>query len=339
MKLLNNTYSLRDLDIRKDQTIALEKLFDYKSWIDLIILYTSTIFIIFLTIICVNKVSVLLYPLLVFFIAGRVGAFVQLVHEASHNLISKNKKINNFFGSWLTGCVVGLDFFEYQNKHLRHHRYVGTSSEPSSDSEKYSIVDFKNPKLYFLFLKDLIGINAFKIFLGVEKNIPENNFLGKKKKPNHTLFFLLKLSFVQFLILSLFRFDMLNYLIFWLWPILGPHMVLMRIRGIAEHGLANKLKKKIINPTEGKIFTRTFLTNKNSYKLKLINFFEKILIGSFNVYYHHEHHLNQNIPHYNLKKFHNLVYPKLKNLIEEKLIFSIYEKGYFSAALSKDNDS
>ena len=37
------------------------------------------------------------------------------------------------------------------------------------------------------------------------------------------------------------------------------------------------------------------------------NHLEKILIGSFNVNYHHEHHIFPNIPWYNLKKLSKLI--------------------------------
>ena len=56
---------------------------------------------------------------------------------------------------------------------------------------------------------------------------------------------------------------------------------------------------------------------------------EKLLIGSFNVYYHHEHHLNAKIPYYNLEKFHHMI----KNDVSELINAPIYEKGYFTAAL------
>ena len=110
---------------------------------------------------------------------------------------------------------------------------------------------------------------------------------------------------------------------------MGPHMFLMRIRGIAEHGLAKQLNYYVTKTSEGQYFTRSFLTNVNKYKITPLIWIEKLLIGSFFVYYHHEHHLDAKIPYYNLNKFHNLVKNKVNNYVKAP----VYEKGYFSAAL------
>ena len=105
-------------------------------------------------------------------------------------------------------------------------------------------------------------------------------------------------------------------------------MFLMRIRGIAEHGLSKKIEYFVTKTSEGLYYTRSFLTNVNKYKFTPLIWVEKLLIGSFSVHYHHEHHLDAKIPHYNLKKFHEIV----KNEVDKKIITPIYEKGYFSAA-------
>ena len=112
---------------------------------------------------------------------------------------------------------------------------------------------------------------------------------------------------------------------------MGPHMFLMRIRGIAEHGLSKQLGKKVFSAKEGQYYTRSFLTSKNSYRNPFLIFLEKALIGSFSVYYHHEHHMNTRIPYYNLKEFHNLVYDEVMKNREQIKNFPMYEKGYFSA--------
>ena len=110
---------------------------------------------------------------------------------------------------------------------------------------------------------------------------------------------------------------------------MGPHMFLMRIRGIAEHGLSKQLGKKVFSAKEGQYYTRSFLTSKNSYKNPFLTFLEKALIGSFSVYYHHEHHMNTRIPYYNLKKYHELIFEEVNKNTEKFKNFPLYEKGYF----------
>ena len=68
---------------------------------------------------------------------------------------------------------------------------------------------------------------------------------------------------IQFFILLIFKFDLLLYLIFWIYPIISLHMLLMRIRGIAEHGLSKQINKEIQNVQEGLLYTRSFLTPSN----------------------------------------------------------------------------
>ena len=58
---------------------------------------------------------------------------------------------------------------------------------------------------------------------------------------------------------------------------MGPHMFLMRIRGIAEHGLSKQLEKKFYQQKEGQYYTRSFLTSKNSYKNPFLIFFREII--------------------------------------------------------------
>ena len=103
----------------------------------------------------------------------------------------------------------------------------------------------------------------------------------------------------------------------------------MRIRG-SEHGQSNQLGCKVENNSAGTFYTRSFLTPISRYNNLFVIFLEKILIGSFNVHYHHEHHIFPNIPWYNL--------PELNRLVSDNVIkvntSKVYRNGYFSAAFN-----
>lgn len=327
--MLANNYKREDVltpDIRL-KISKLQELNNYKPFIDLFLIYITTLLLIYISIKLTYSYSYFLYIPAIFFIAGRQGALLQLIHEASHRLINSNIKINNFFGEYLTSLLVGVNYDGYKDGHLKHHTHTATPLEPNADSDKYLIVDFKNPKIYLLFLRDITGISALKIFFAYN---PDNKNKENTKQLLPKLFFLIKLSVIQLIVLSLFQFNLINYFLFWLYPAVGPHMFLMRIRGIAEHGLGKKMGVKIQKPSEGLYYTRSFLTKKNPYKFSLISTIEKFLIGSLDVYYHHEHHLAPKVPYYNLKDLHNLVSDNIEQQIDAK----IYEKGYFSAAFS-----
>ncbi len=310
---------------RKDIT-DLETKSNVRSIISIISLFISSFLLIYISILFFEK-GILIYltfPML-FLLASRVGAFLNLMHEASHSILFTNQKINNFIASWFLGCPIGIIFDDYTKRHLHHHAHTTTSKEPESDKDKYEEVNVKSFNFYKLCIYDLVGYSAFKVFFSVgEKNV---------KKPPFTkiIFNLIKILIVQIVILLFFQLNIFYYIIFWIYPIIGPHMLLMRIRGIAEHGLSKQINKKIESVQEGLLHTRSFLTPSNEYKFKIIYFLEKILIGTFNVNFHHEHHLCPKVPHYNLKKLHLRISKNLTSLNDRA-----FEKGYFTAVFKNE---
>ena len=117
-----------------------------------------------------------------FLIAGRQGAFVQLVHEASHFLVSKNHKLNDFFGSYLCAYPIGVNLSGFRSGHNNHHVNTATPEDSPTDLDKYKIVNTKKFDLYKLFLKDLVGISALEVFSVMEKIKLSQLMLKKIKK-------------------------------------------------------------------------------------------------------------------------------------------------------------
>ncbi len=285
----------------------------------------------------------LFYPVFAFLIAGRAGVFLQLVHEAAHGLVSKGK-FNNWFGNWMAAYPIGLDLQGYQEGHIRHHVCTNQKCDPVSDSEKYRVCDVKNPMLWLLFLKDIFGITALSVrFMYeqpsanlkhreiVESSDYEESSAQLQVLPKSSWKKMVKkyvsISLVQLLILCfLFNFNVIQYLFLWLIPLMTAHMVLMRVRGIAEHGLGIQLGvKNLEEKTQGSFYTRSFGTPVNQYSFPLFVWLERFLIGSLDVYYHHEHHLYPKVPYYNLHKIHQLISEKIK--ISNP---NVYAKGYFA---------
>lgn len=315
-------YNLSVLGVKRHDLVSLEKINNIKSLYSFLMLSLITVILIFLSIKMLEMKYFKYFIFINFFlIAGRIGAFLNLMHEASHNILFSNDFFNNFVAKWFLGFPIGIIFSDYTKRHLYHHAHTTTIKEPESDADKYKVVNYKDSEFIKLILLDLIGYSAIKVFFSIgEKNV--------KKPDKFFMFFnLISISLVQFIIFFLvFKFHIINYLIFWIYPIVGPHMLLMRIRGIAEHGLSKQLNLQVQNVQEGLFYTRSFLTPSNKYKSKLIFFIEKILVGSFNVNYHHEHHICPKIPHYNLINLH---YKLSKNIT--RLNKNVFEKGYLSA--------
>ncbi len=264
----------------------------------------------------------LLYPIFALLMAGRQGVFLQIMHEAAHRLLSKNPRLNNALATWLAAAPLGLNFAAYSRNHLNHHAHTNEAEDSPTDVEKYLFCDVRSPRLWRLFMKDLVGITAFQILFQYEKVGIAASSRGVASKLSR----LTSTGVVQIAILwTFFDGHVLYYLALWLAPLVAIHMPLMRVRGIAEHGLpAQRGLSLPVSPPLGTLYTRSFLTSVRRYDLALLNWIEKILIGSLNVHYHHEHHLLPTVPFYNL--------PRLHLLIAERALQcnpNVYAKGYF----------
>jgi len=255
------------------------------------------------------------YPILAFIIAGRQGSFLQIVHEGAHSLIHKNKKINDVLGS-IIGGLIGISMHKYRYTHGMHHVHTNTNLDDPADLEKYTITDITKKELWLLFLRDIFGVSAMTRI----KNI----FIKKSTDLNkETNIFYIVIS--QIFLLLFFKMSLINYLLLWIMPLLTVNMFLMRIRGIAEHGLPSQLKLKINLSQEGALLTRSLNTSSSKSNLAAKNI-ERFLIGSLSINYHLEHHLIPNIPHYNLRKTYNLL-----KLYENSNLRTNYQAGYFSS--------
>ena len=158
------------------------------------------------------------------------------------------------------------------DKDNNHHVNTATVNDSKTDLDKYKEVNTKGFGIYKLFLKDFLGISALEVFLSYGKN---NQKKQNNKSLSTTLITLMKLSLVQLIILSFFSFNIINYFLFWIVPLVSPHMVLMRIRGLAEHGQSNQLACKVETNSAGTFYTRSFMTPISCYKNKLLIFLEK----------------------------------------------------------------
>lgn len=324
-------YSKSVYNIPNEKIIELEKLDPQKSYFSIFSIWAQIALLMFLiTSFIPSNVFWFAYVPLIFVIAGRQGFLLQLVHEGSHNLLHPNRKTNNSIGQWLCGLPIGVDFYGFTSGHIQHHGFAGTDKDPKSDSDKYEITNFRDARLFKLFLKDMLGYSALLVFFnysGKKRGSKSNSSFKDKFYP--LLSKLTKLSIVQLVVLTLvFRLNILDYILLWIIPAATAHMVLMRFRGIAEHGLAKQLSIKVKKPDTGVLYTRSFYTNVNKYKFSPLIWLEKLLIGTLDVNYHHEHHVFPKVPHYNLHKAHELISEKASKINDD-----IYAKGYFSAAL------
>lgn len=220
--------------------------------------------------------------------------------------------MESFFGNWFAAFPVGLTVEGYAKGHFQHHTHTNTMNDLPTDLDKYKITDPHDKRLLFGFLRDLLGLTALGSFFGHSNNSAQVN-----KEKNSAFIKKIKdrvgQGITQFVLLAcVFQFDFKLYFLLWILPLVSFNMVLLRIRGIGEHGLPSQLKKTILSAGEGKLLTRTMLLQNESWRDRFLNFLEKLLIGSLNCNFHHEHHVLPSVPFYNLPKLNLLIGDKLR---------------------------
>jgi fatty acid desaturase len=264
-------------------------------------------------------------------IAGRQGALLQIVHEGAHNLIVKNKMWNDLIGNWLAAYPTGLTVLGYGKSHLQHHAHTNTPNDLPTDIEKYSTTDLNDRNLARVFLRDLFGLTALGSFFGHSANsVRTENTESRAKKLKDRA----GQGTTQLILLAtIFQFHIGMYLLLWAIPLISFNMVLLRIRGIAEHGLPNQIGKTIHTVDQGRLYTRTMIRSNRTAGDYVLNLLERILIGSLNCNYHHEHHILPTVPFYKLPKIHDWIYPELSK--SHPIAFA---KGYMHAFLTRPTE-
>lgn len=245
-----------------------------------------------------------LFPLAAILMAGRQGALLNMGHELAHGLWRAGPPLTDFVARWFLAYPLGVDYDGYKAAHVIHHRHTNAELDPPVDREKYQLADIRDPRLWRLFLKDLLGLTALQVFFSYALQVePVRRSLGERARG--VMVKILRLSLPNlFLLFAVFRGSIPLYLALWIFPAMSIHMFFMRIRGIAEHGLGLQLGVNDLSKNGmGTLYTRTMLTSANG----LWGSVERFLIGSMGINFHHEHHLFPVIPFHQLGRLHRLV--------------------------------
>ena len=226
----------------------------------------------------------LTYVLAVMIIGARQLGLAILMHDASHGLLSKNKKLNDFLGHYATGIFIGAPLRLYRNYHLKHHKFAQQQEDP--DLVLSSPFPVTKASLRRKIIRDLTGqtflklrvLPIFKRNLDANFNFGDLQFLGA----NIVLFAIAAAAGSWW-----------AYFALWLVPLATWHMLVTRLRNIAEHACLTN------NPDPWGV-ARTTLANP----------LERLLIAPYWVHYHSEHHLFMYVPCYRLRRVHNALRKK-----------------------------
>ena len=230
-----------------------------------------------------NPVTILLTVLL---LGGRQMAFGVLVHETGHKSFFTSQSVNNFVATWLSGYWVFSDKDAYMKGHLLHHKDCGTIDDPdlkNFDAYPVSITSFKRKVL-----RDITGKIGWRRIVSIGRSLYRFNQLrpGIKKMLAGSIICNLALL----LTLSIAGFAWLYAL--WIIAFMTSHMLITRIRQIAEHAAVPDHFDPDI-----RLNTRTIY----------ISWLEALLVAPHGLNFHLEHHLMASVPIYRLRELHQLL--------------------------------
>jgi fatty acid desaturase len=213
-------------------------------------------------------------------------------HEASHGLLRKSRRLNEFDGV-LIGIFSFLPFSLYRVVHQRHHMYLATEK----DTELWPFVLPRAPRWgrrLSAFLELTVGLFYsplifLRVFLGSDSPV-------RSRKVRRRIWFELALSFVFWAII-------LAAVAFWgvwkyfLWLYLVPAMVAANLQTWRKYVEHLGLTGTTVNSSTRSIVPKSRLGNLFAYTL-------------LHEPYHGVHHENAGLPHRVLPQFTSILTPK-----------------------------
>ena len=246
-------------------------------------------------------------------IGSRQFALAVLAHDAAHNLLFANNKVNDWAGQWFCAYPIFQDNRVYRPYHLKHHRHTETEDDP----DLVLSAPFPITKRSFIrkVFRDLTGITGVKRYWGSLSSIfrtKGDNVFNKISKTSNKLHGFLISNLIIFILISTTMHWSLFLLLWWL-PSFTYYSLIIRIRNISEHAV-----------TPG---NNDFDNTRTTKSTVLTRF----LMVPHNVNYHLEHHLFTRCPWYNLPKAHSMM---IENGYEDKMCLETSYKNVLLKAVS-----
>lgn len=237
-------------------------------------------------------------------LANRQLGIAILMHECSHYSLFRSRKLNQYLGQMLCAAPILADINGYRRYHMQHHKRAGTISDP--DYPNYRSYPVNSNSLLRKTIRDFSGLTGIKTLYAIllmhsgilnydmsyqsntrDKSLRVNDIIVNLCKnlalpvlTNTIIWGLLYLSGHGYL-----------YLLWWA-SYITVYMFFSRIRNAAEHGNVPNLLDK--NP---------LLHARTTYA----SWWERLSFAPNYVNYHVEHHLQANVPSYNLPAFHTFL--------------------------------
>ncbi|MGA2095510.1 MAG: fatty acid desaturase [Candidatus Acidiferrum sp.] len=199
-------------------------------------------------------------------------------HEGTHDLISRNRRLNDFF-TWFTLAIAGISAEAHRRFHLDHHHYAHSERDPEYRFFDRVVRGVPGWAYFFIPMFAQMGVNAY----GLQRTIP-----GQVRRR-----IVMELGGAVLLHAAIaFVIGWRRYLLFVVAPMVTGLYVASVLRSVTEHH----------DVSEGSEWTnaRSIVTHP------VIEFLWS------NVNYHLEHHLYPSVPYHALPKLREALSPEFQ---------------------------
>jgi fatty acid desaturase len=212
-----------------------------------------------------------------------------IVHETGHRTLFASREANDFCGKWLSGYWVFSDKDAYMKGHLKHHQNAGTDQDP--DLQNYRAFPVPRTSLRRKIKRDLSGQIGWRRVKSIGRSI--QNLSNLKPEIRQTVIRSIIVNAGMLALVTMLGHAWLYLL--WIIAFMTSHMLVTRIRQIAEHAAVPDLFS-----LDARLNTRTMYISR----------LERLIIAPHHVNFHLEHHLMASVPIYRLERLHQILLQK-----------------------------
>lgn len=215
-------------------------------------------------------------------VSARQQALLNCEHECIHGKWMHSERMNRVFG-YLCAGLAGSPFGASGQRHLTHHRLLGSPEDPDHGLHSSAGKDTRTSFVRY-FLNGFVGGYAAMVLFGPP---PKSSTQSRSSK----LFDLLAIITCQLalLVAATLAFGWWAYPALWVLPLVTLTLLMHLVRSFAEHA---------ITPDEFDEHGNRLITIRS-------NFFERALLAPYNMNYHAEHHLLPGVPAPRLRTVHH----------------------------------
>ncbi len=240
----------------------------------------------------------------IFLIGGRQLGLAIFMHDAAHHAFLSRRKWNDGVANWWAAYPIWSDLEPYRPYHLQHHAHTWQEKDPDrSLAMPFPITPASFRRKVW---RDLSGQTGWKRAVAIwRRDLGQSQ--GNSRHRNGAGFFRLRGVLVTNAILIGLLAGLGHPALYLLWVVawFTSYSLAMRIRSIAEHSMPTDVESDLKN-------TRTMQAC----------WWERLFLAPNHVNFHLEHHLLMRVPHYNLKRMHEML--KARGVLHDALVCEGY---------------